>query len=58
MKAVVFTGNRTIEVREFPVPEPGPGEALLRITATGICGSDLHVYRGDRDMNQIGGHEP
>jgi L-iditol 2-dehydrogenase len=31
---------------------------VIRIDATGICGSDLHVYRGDRDMNQIGGHEP
>ena len=58
MRGVVFTGNRTVEVREFPTPEPAPGEALLRIVATGICGSDLHVYRGDRDMNQIGGHEP
>lgn len=58
MKGVVFTGNRTLAVREFDRPTPGPGEALIRIDATGICGSDLHVYRGERDMNQIGGHEP
>lgn len=57
MKGIVFTGKRTVAVREFPVPQPGYGEALIRILATGICGSDLHVYRGERDMNQIGGHE-
>lgn len=58
MKGVVFAGNRTLEVREFERPTPGPREALIRIDATGICGSDLHVYRGPHDMNQIGGHEP
>ncbi len=58
MKGVVFTGNRTLEVREFDRPIPERGEALIRIEATGICGSDLSVYRGDRDMDQIGGHEP
>ena len=58
MKGVVFLGNRRLEVREFPVPEPGAGEALLRIMASGICGSDLHVYRGEWFPNQIAGHEP
>ncbi|MEA3401256.1 MAG: alcohol dehydrogenase catalytic domain-containing protein [Armatimonadota bacterium] len=58
MKGAVLTGNRTCEVREFPEPVPGHGEVVLRIEATGICGSDLHVYRGERDMDQIGGHEP
>lgn len=58
MKGVVFTGNRTLEIRDFPEPTAGRGEVVIRIDATGICGSDLHVYRGDRDMNQIAGHEP
>jgi threonine dehydrogenase-like Zn-dependent dehydrogenase len=58
MKGVVFTGNRTLEVRDFAVPEPGHGEVLLRIMATGICGSDLHVYRAGEVPGQIGGHEP
>ena len=58
MKGVVFLGNRRCAVREFPVPEPGHGEVLLRIMATGICGSDLHVYRGERVPGQIAGHEP
>jgi threonine dehydrogenase-like Zn-dependent dehydrogenase len=58
MKGVVFLGNRRCEVREFPIPKPGRGEALLRIKATGICGSDLHVYRSEKATDQIRGHEP
>jgi threonine dehydrogenase-like Zn-dependent dehydrogenase len=32
----------------MPTPEPGPGEALVRVRAAGVCGSDLHNYRGQR----------
>lgn len=58
MKGIVFLGDRRCEVREFPMPEAGQGEVLLRIVATGICGSDLHVYRGSASFDQIRGHEP
>lgn len=58
MKGIVFLGDRRCEVRELPVPEPGPGEALIRIMATGICGSDLHVYRGSNPSPHVAGHEP
>ncbi|MEW6356936.1 MAG: alcohol dehydrogenase catalytic domain-containing protein [Planctomycetota bacterium] len=58
MKGIVFLGNRRCEVREFPKPEPGVGEVLIRVEATGICGSDLHVYRGEQSSDQIRGHEP
>ena len=58
MKGIVFTGNRTLEVREILIPEPGPGEVRIKVMASGICGSDLHVWRGDQKMEQIGGHEP
>jgi threonine dehydrogenase-like Zn-dependent dehydrogenase len=58
MKGIVFLGNRRCEVRESPVPEPGYGEVLLRIEATGICGSDLHLFRADYLDDQIRGHEP
>jgi len=44
--AVVFTGNRQLEIRSFPDPSPGPGEAVVQIRASGLCGSDLHAYRG------------
>jgi len=58
MKGIVFRGNRRCEVREFPKPRPSADEVLVRIEATGICGSDLHVYRGERSSDQIRGHEP
>lgn len=58
MKGVVFLGNRRCDVRDFPIGEPGHGEVLLRIMATGICGSDLHVYRSATASDQIRGHEP
>jgi threonine 3-dehydrogenase len=46
MLAVVKTGARTgAEVREVPVPGPGPEEALVRTLAASICGTDKHIYR-------------
>ncbi len=46
MKAALFYGGTDIRVEELPMPEPGPGEVLVRVRAAGICGSDLHGYRG------------
>ena len=45
MKAAVFHRHDDIRVEEVPLPEPGPGEVLVRIACAGICGSDLHRYR-------------
>jgi len=68
MKAVVFHGDRKLEIMEFPDPTPGPGEVVLEIKASGMCGSDLKFYRavggasslglGDLDGHIIAGHEP
>jgi threonine dehydrogenase-like Zn-dependent dehydrogenase len=70
MQGAVFTGDRTVEVQEFPDPVPGPGEVVLEIKASGMCGSDLKFYRaqpgemqralglGDVTEPIIGGHEP
>ncbi|PIW27118.1 MAG: iditol 2-dehydrogenase [Rhodospirillales bacterium CG15_BIG_FIL_POST_REV_8_21_14_020_66_15] len=68
MKAVVFAGDRKIEIMEFPDPHPGPGEVVLKIKASGMCGSDLKYYRnpagtptlglGERKGPIIAGHEP
>lgn len=44
--AAVYIGPYQFELRELPVPEVEPGGILVRITAAGICGSDLHYYRG------------
>ena len=44
--AAIYIGPYHFELRELPVPEVEPGGILVRITAAGICGSDLHYYRG------------
>jgi len=45
MKGLVFTGNRTVALQQFPDPTPGPGEVVLQMKASGMCGSDLKFYR-------------
>jgi threonine dehydrogenase-like Zn-dependent dehydrogenase len=45
MKGVVFLGDRKLELREFPDPTPGPRDVILEIKASGMCGTDLHIYR-------------
>jgi threonine dehydrogenase-like Zn-dependent dehydrogenase len=47
VRALVFNGPSDLVVAERPDPVPGTGEVLLRIVATGICGSDLHGYTGE-----------
>jgi threonine dehydrogenase-like Zn-dependent dehydrogenase len=66
MKGVVFPGNKKVEVREFPIPTPGPGEVLIRLKASAICRSDMSLYYGNpvvggdaaRTGEIIPGHEP
>ena len=45
MRGVVFHGERELEIMDFPDPEPGPGEVVVEMKASGMCGSDLHQYR-------------
>ena len=57
-QAVVVEGH--VEVKEVATPTPGPGEALIRISASGVCHSDLHIARGDWDFvrgSGLVGHE-
>jgi (R,R)-butanediol dehydrogenase / meso-butanediol dehydrogenase / diacetyl reductase len=63
MKGVVFRGDRQAEIREFPDLQPGPGEAVVRLRASGLCGTDLHRYRATAAerapfLDKIYGHEP
>ena len=46
MKALVYTATNEVTYREEPDPVPGPGESLVRVEASGICGSDMHAYHG------------
>jgi alcohol dehydrogenase len=60
MKAVVFHGINDIRVEEVPKPRPKAGEAVIRITATTICGTDVHIVKGEYPVRPglILGHEP
>ncbi len=60
MKATVFHGPNDIRVEEVPRPRAGSGEAVIRITLTTICGTDLHILRGEYPVTTglVIGHEP
>jgi 2-desacetyl-2-hydroxyethyl bacteriochlorophyllide A dehydrogenase len=60
MKALVFRGRDQIRIEEVPIPRPGPGEAVIRVTLTTICGTDLHILKGEYPVKPglIIGHEP
>lgn len=60
MKAAVTVAPHRVEIQEVPTPEPGAGEALIRLERVGICGSDLHLYHGAHPYARyprIQGHE-
>ncbi|MCU6619308.1 NAD(P)-dependent alcohol dehydrogenase [Achromobacter mucicolens] len=60
MKAVVFASPGRIEIREKRIPDVGPNDALIKITTTTICGTDIHILKGEYPV-QPGltiGHEP
>jgi alcohol dehydrogenase len=60
MRAAVFLGKGKIEIREVPRPEVGPGEALVKVSLTTICGTDVHILKGEYPVKPglIVGHEP
>jgi len=59
-RAIVQTGPRQLELRELPMPEIGADDALLRVEACGICGSDAEQYEGILPVPYplVPGHEP
>jgi len=61
MKAALFYGEKDIRIEDRSTPEPGPGEVVIGIKSAGVCGSDLHNYRGNRpstiDVPWEQGHE-
>ena len=59
MRGLVFLGDRRVAVAEFDDPVAGPGEVVVGIRASGICGSDLNLYRkADPRADVVCGHEP
>jgi threonine dehydrogenase-like Zn-dependent dehydrogenase len=65
LRGVILPGQERLELREFDRPEPGHGQVLVKMKASGLCGSDLraiyHEHTGsgaERYQNVIAGHEP
>ncbi|MGW2650325.1 alcohol dehydrogenase catalytic domain-containing protein [Streptomyces sp. NPDC001393] len=59
MQGVVFYGERELALETFPDPTPADGEVVVEIKASGMCGSDLHTFRGPQlPKPVIAGHEP
>ncbi|MDO9134570.1 MAG: NAD(P)-dependent alcohol dehydrogenase [Hydrogenophaga sp.] len=60
MKAAVFVEKNRIEVVDKPIPDVGPNDALIRITTTTICGTDVHILKGEYPVAKglTIGHEP
>src|ERR1700754_2259092 len=69
MRGVVFTGERELELMQFPDPTPEAHDVVIEMKASGMCGSDLHQYRRPKGQTQasgipmidgptIAGHEP
>ena len=60
MKAAVFIEPGRIELTEKPLPDVGPNDALMRITLTTICGTDVHILKGEYPVAKglTVGHEP
>lgn len=60
MRALVFHGPNQIGIEQVSIPHPGPGEAVIRVTLTTICGTDLHILKGEYPVKRglVIGHEP
>jgi alcohol dehydrogenase len=59
MTALVFRGPHQIGIEQVPIPKPGYGEVVIKVTLTTICGTDLHILRGEYPVRPglIIGHE-
>lgn len=60
MRALVFRGPNQIGIERVPIPRPSYGEALIRVTLTTICGTDVHILKGEYPVKPglVIGHEP
>ena len=52
MKALVYTGTEKLEYKDFNDPSIINGESIIKVSASGICGSDMHAYHG-KDERRI-----
>ena len=53
MKSAVFYGKHDLRVEEYAQPEVGPEDVLIQVKACGICGTDVHIYEGDKGAAEV-----
>lgn len=53
MKSAVFYGKHNLRVEEHPMPEVGPHDVLIQVEACGVCGTDVHIYEGDKGAAEV-----
>lgn len=53
MKSAVFYGKHDIRVEDAQMPEPKEGEVLIQVKACGVCGTDVHIYEGDKGAAEV-----
>lgn len=58
MKVARYYSKDDVRIEEMPVPVPGPGDILVRVTVCGICGSDVMAWYADKKAPTVLGHEP
>lgn len=59
MRAIVKPARQPgAELRDVPVPSPGPGDVLIKVDRVSICGTDLHIYKWDQLMDETFGETP
>lgn len=60
MKATVYRGKNDLRLEDVPIPKAGFGEAVIKVTMTTICGTDVHIMRDEYPVSEgrIVGHEP
>jgi len=57
-RLAAMSGVRTTEIREYELPEPAPGQVLMRVTKANVCGSDIHMWEGKHIFrDHVMGHE-
>ncbi|HIX14568.1 MAG TPA: zinc-dependent alcohol dehydrogenase family protein [Candidatus Hungatella pullicola] len=53
MRSAVFYGKHDLRVEEHEMPEVGPEDVLIRVKACGVCGTDVHIYEGDKGAAEV-----
>lgn len=53
MKSAIFYGKHDLRVEEYPKPEAGAHEVVIQVKACGVCGTDVHIYEGDKGAAEV-----